>query len=558
MKDYSPTDIRNICLIGHGSSGKTTLTEAMLFAMKAVDRMGSIDDGTTHSDFMKEEIERNSSISTSLLSGEFKKIKFNILDTPGFSDFIGEVKGALSVTDLAVTVIHGVSGIEVVTEQVWNFAQEENVPRCFFVNMNDKENANFDKVSGTITNQYPGAVVIHYPVNPGPAFNRMLDILNMKLITFEDNGKHKVEEIPADLQEKADELREQLVERAAETDDELMEKYFDAGELSQDELREGLKAGILANEVFPIAAGAAAPQMGADFLLNFLMNFAPSPVERGAVTARHPDTGEEIELETDPEGPTVALVFKTTTEAHVGEMSFIKLFSGTLRTGDEVTNVQRESTEKINQMFTSIGKQRDPIDHLTSGDMCVLVKLKNTGTGDTLCDPKNPVVLPPPHFPEPSIRAAVTSKSTGDEDKLSEGLNILQKADPTFNVSFDPDMGQTILSGQGDAQFSVILSRLKDRFGVDAVLVEPRIPYRETIKSKGEAEGKHKKQSGGRGQFGIAWIRVEPMPQGAGYEFVDEIVGGVIPRQFIPAVDKGFRKPCPGVLLPVILLSMSR
>ncbi len=503
--------------------------------------MGSVEEGSTHSDFMKEEIERRSSISASLLTGEYKKVKFNFIDTPGFSDFIGEVRGALNVSDFALTVIHGVAGIEVVTEQVLDFAAEEKLPRGFFVNMMDKENANYEKILEELEKSYPKAAVVQYAINPGPGFKKMLDIFNMKQLTFSEGGKATVGEIPADYREKASQLREKLIERAAEADDELMEKFFEAGDLTQDELTQGLKKGILNGEIFPILCGAAAQQMGMEALLDFLMLFAPSPDERAAKTGIHPSKGESVTLECNVEAPIVVQVFKTTTEAHVGEMIFFKVYSGTIRAGDELRNTSTEVNEKINQIFYSLGKQRNPVDHVVAGDLGILVKLRDTHTGDTLCSPKKLVKLEPLKFPEPSINSAVVSKSGGDEDKIAEGLNILQKADPTFNVIYDPELQQTILSGQGDAQFIVILSRLKDRFGVDAELASPKIPYRETIKTKAEAEGKHKKQSGGRGQFGIAWIRVEPKNRGEGYEFVDEIVGGVIPRQFIPAVDKGIQ-----------------
>ncbi|MBD3165563.1 elongation factor G [bacterium] len=541
MKEYSPEAIRNVSFIGHGACGKTMLTEALLFAMKAIDRMGSIDEGTTHSDFTKEEIERKSSIATSLLTAEYKDHKFNLLDTPGFSDFIGEVKGALHVSDFAMTVVHGVSGLEVVTEQVWQFATDDAVPRGFFVNQMDKENANFDAVLEQLENTFGNTAAIHYAVNPGVAFNQVIDVLGQKLLTFEKGGKTTKGDVPADLQDKAAELRETLMERAAEADDDLLEKYFDAGELTQDEILKGLKAGIRNGTLHPVLCGAAVPQFGMQELAQFLIDYAPSPEEMGIETGKVPETGEDVELKPDANAPSAALVFKTTTEAHIGEMSYMRVYSGTIRSGDELANTSAGGMEKINQMYFSQGKERKGVDHVSAGDMGVLVKLKNTHTGDTLCDPAHKVLIEEPHFPEPGIRAAVIAGG-GDEDKLGEGLQILQKADPTFNVTFDPELKQTILSGQGDAQFAVILSRLKERFGVQAHLVEPRIPYRETIKTKAEAEGKHKKQSGGRGQFGLAWLRIEPMPRGEGYEFVDEIVGGAIPRQFIPAVDKGVQE----------------
>ncbi len=541
MKDYSPSDIRNVCFIGHGASGKTSICESLLYSLKAIDRMGSVDEGTSHSDFSKDEIDRKHSIGASLLTASTKDVRYNLIDTPGFSDFIGEVKGALRVCDFAVVAIHGVSGVEVVTEQVWDFAVESNTPRCFFVNQLDKENANYDNVLDALENTFQNTAVVQYAVNPGPGFNQVVDVLEMKLYTY-DKGNVTKSDIPDNLQAKAESLRETLIERAAESDDELLEKYFDEGELSQDELEKGLKQGILDGAIFPVLCGAATASAGIDSLADFIAKFAPTPLDRLSEEATHQKSGEKQNLEVDPSGNVAILVYKTTTEAHVGEMSYFKVFSGTMKTGDELQNLNSEGSEKISQISISMGKQRTAIDQLQAGDMGVLVKLRNTSTGDTLAASSFPMIIDPPKFPEPSIRASVVPKKEGEEDKIAEGLKVLQKADPTYDVTFDTELSQTIIAGQGDAQLSVVLNRLQERFGVEAQLVEPKVPYRETVKSKAEAEGKHKKQSGGRGQFGISWIRVEPQERGTGYEFVDEIVGGVIPRQFIPAVDKGIKE----------------
>ncbi|MDP8207369.1 MAG: elongation factor G [Candidatus Electryonea clarkiae] len=541
MKDYTPSAIRNVCFIGHGSSGKTTICEALLHSLKAIDRMGSVDEGSTHSDFMKEEIERGHSIGASLLTAATKDIKYNFIDTPGFSDFLGETKGALHVSDFSILAIHGVAGVEVVTEQVWDFAGDGNTPRAFFINLLDKENADFDNISSSLEETFGNTVIVQYAVNPGTSFNQIIDLISMKLITY-DKGTAAVSDIPANLQGKADELRETLVERAAEADDELLEKYFEEGELSVDEIKNGLKTGINNGECFPILCGAALSKTGIDLLANFIADFAPSPVDRPNVISTDSKSGDEVELTPDPTGPTALLIFKTTSEAHVGEMSFFRVYSGTVKSGDELQNATSDGNEKISQISISMGKTRTPTDHIGSGDMGVFVKLRGTSTGDTLAAGNKPIMIQPPKFPEASIRAAVVSKSGGEDDKVAEGLNILKKSDPTFSVGYDPELQQTIISGQGEAQFIVVLSKLLERFGVEAELIEPRIPYRETIRSKAEAEGKHKKQSGGRGQFGISWIRVEPLKRGEGYEFVDEIVGGVIPRQFIPAVDKGIKE----------------
>ncbi len=541
MKDYPASAIRNVAFIGHGSSGKTTVAEAMLFQMKTIGRMGTVDEGTTTSDTLAEEIERKSSISASLLTAEHKGAKFNILDTPGFADFIGEVKGALRVCDFALTTVHGVYGIEVVTEQVWDFATETNLPRGFFINQLDRENTKFDTILEDLESTFGNTAPVHYAVNSGPGFSQIINLLTMKLLSF-DGGKMTSEEIPADLQDKANELRESLIEKVAEADDDLLEKFFDVGELSQDEIVDGLKKGIVAGTIYPVLCGAATEHIGIQTLTDFIATYCPSPEDRASEMAIVADSGEEIEVKCDPEGSTSLLIYKTTSEAHVGEMSYFKVFSGTLSSGDELANSAEDTTEKLNQIFSALGKDRTSVDKVVAGDFGVLVKLHKTFTGNTLSDSNNPITLDPPKFPEPMIRAAVISKGEGDEDKIATGLSTMTKADPTFVVAFDPELSQTIISGQGEAQLNVILSRLKERFGVEADLIKPNIPYRETIKSKAEAEGKHKKQSGGRGQFGLCWLRVEPNKRGEGYEYLDEVVGGSIPKQFIPAVDKGIRE----------------
>jgi elongation factor G len=541
VKDYPANAIRNISLIGHGGSGKTTVVESMLNQMGVLERLGRVDDGSSASDFLKEEIERQGSVSATLLTAEHKGNKFNVFDTPGFSDFIGEVNGSLRVSDAALLVVHGTSGVEVVTEQVWDFCVQDNVPRIIFVNALDKENTKFDKILEEMEGTFGNTVAVTIPVNEGPGFNKIINLLTMKVLTF-DGKKVSSEELTGDLLDKATGLREILIERAAEADDDLMEKFFEAGELTQEEIEQGLRKGILDNALFPVLAGAGYPEVGISTLIDFIGTYAPAPSDFAKEAATHSVSGEASELACDPDGSNVALVFKTTSEAHVGEMSYFRVYSGTIRSGDEMLNVDEEQVEKVNQMYWSMGKQRNGIDHVSAGDIGIAVKLHSTFTGETLATKANPVKLRPPQFPEPIIRAAVISKTSGDEDKIASGLTILQKADPTFNVVHDPELSQMIINGQGDAHLTVVLDRLKDRFGVEAQMIKPKIPYRETIKSTAEAEGKHKKQSGGRGQFGLCVLKVAPAQRGDGYEFLDEIVGGSIPRQFIPAVDKGIQE----------------
>ena len=546
MKEVLATEkIRNVTLVSHGGVGKTTLAEALAFTAGVTNRLGRVEDGSTLSDYHPDEIERKISITTSLLAFNWHGHKINLLDTPGYSDFLGEVKGALRVADLAAVLVHAVNGIEVGTEQVWQFAEEYGLPKVILLNRLDNEHAAFDKILENLRKNYGNGVVpVHLPVNPGENFNSFIDLISMKLVTYQKDGSGKEEraDIPAEWQDRAQEAREKLIEAAAESNDEILEKYFEAGELTPEEFQQGLREGILQGTVLPVLCVGGYDNIGSKEFLDFVVKFGPSPVDRGSVEGKDPASGEKKVRKPDPAEPLAALVFKTESEPHVGEFSFFRIYSGTMKTGDEVFNPNRNATEKIGQIFAINGHHRKDVGIMAAGDIGAVVKLKNTHTGDTLCDKKDPILLEDIRFPEPVIRVAIVPKSKGDEEKISSGLAALHEEDPTFVVEYDPELKQTIIQGQGEMHLDIVVKRLKDKFGVDVDLAEPKIPYRETIKGKAQVQGKYKRQSGGRGQYGDVWIKLEPKGRGEGYEFVDAIVGGVVPSKYIPAVDKGIQE----------------
>ncbi|MFQ5864163.1 MAG: elongation factor G [bacterium] len=545
MKEYYPKDIRNLAPIGHAAAGKTTLSDAILYSAGETNRLGSIDDGTTVSDYNADEIERKISISTSLLHCAWKNCKLNILDTPGYSDFIGEVKGTLRVTDLAVVVLNSVSGVEVGTESVWRIAEHYKIPRMFFLNRIDKEHANFEKTLNMAIERFGKKILpVQVPINAGENFDSIIDLLQMKMVKYEKSGsgKSSTSDIPDEYKGKADEMREKLIEMAAENDDELLEKYFENGTLTNDEIKLGLRKGVLNQAIFPVLCGSAAKNIGIHLLLDFIAEIGPAAEDRPVEIGKKPGTDQEVKRECKIDAPLSALVFKTVSEAHIGELSFFRVISGKLSSNQEVLNTSRGVSEKIAQISLMNGKNRKEVGYVNAGDIGATVKLRDTHTGNTLSDKRDPVVLKGIDFPEPVIRIAVEPKSKGDEEKISTGLQTLHEEDPTFVVTVDSELRQTIVAGQGELHLDIIVKRLKEKFGVDVNLVEPRIPYRETIRGTAQAQGKYKKQSGGRGQYGDVWLRLEPLPRGQGFEFVNAIVGGVVPSKYIPAVEKGIKE----------------
>ncbi|MCI0515032.1 elongation factor G [candidate division KSB1 bacterium] len=544
MKEYSTERIRNIGVVSHGDVGKTSLVEAMLYSAGETTRLGKVDDGTTITDYTQEEIDRKITISTALANIMWKNHKFNLIDTPGYTDFVGEVICALQVADIALILLNGITGVEVGTESMWSIAQEHQLPVFLFINRLNKEHANFDQVLNMVRDRFGAAAIpLQFPVNQGESFNAIIDLLKMKQLTFGDlNGKYTESEIPAALLEQAQELRKQLEEAVAENDEALMEKYYAQEKLDEKDLLKGLRQEVSKRNIIPVLCGAATANIGTHRLLDALIDFGPSPIDRGEFKATKPGTTDTVVRHADNNEPFAAQVFKTVAELHIGELSFFRVYSGTLKSGMEVLNITHDATEKIGQIYFMNGKNRKEAEEMIAGDIGALVKLKNTHTGDTLCDKKHPLVFPSLKFPEPVINVAVAPRTKGDEERISAGLNSIHGEDPTFIVKYDPEVKQMLMHGQGEVQFDVAVKRLKDKFGVEVDLIEPRIPYRETIRKKVETQGKYKKQSGGRGQYGDCHLRLEPLPSGTGFEFSDEVVGGVIPGKYIPAIEKGVRE----------------
>ena len=543
MKEVISEAIRNIALVGHGGSGKTTLSEVLLYTAKETNRIGKIEEGNTVSDYTPNEIDKQISITSCLMNLEWNNTKINIIDTPGFSDFVGDVKSALKVSDTAVIVIKSAEGIEVGTDTAKSIIDEYKLPSSIVINKVDSEHSTFfETVEDVKQRIHPGATIITLPVSEGINFMGIIDVIKMKAYNYGEAGSRNITEtdIPDDLKEQAENLRTQLIEKIAENSEELMNKYFEDGTLSDDDLKKGLKASIINGNLIPVFAFSATKVVGADNFLDFVSNYFPSPLERGKVSAKLADKNESVLVNVDSNGEPVLFVFKTISEQHVGELSLFKLYSGKVTPGLDLLNESNNKTERLNQLFTLNGHNRKEIPEVVAGDIAAVVKLKDTHTNNTLASRDYTVIIDPIEFPEPVIRGAIKAKAKGDEDKIATGLHTLHEEDPSFNVGFDPEISQTIISGQGELQLLLAVKRLKDRYNVDVDLIEPRIPYRETIKAiANDVEYKHKKQSGGRGQYGHIHIKMEPLPRGNGFEFEDAIVGGVVPGRFIPAVEKG-------------------
>ena len=543
MKEIISEAIRNIALVGHGGSGKTTISEILLYTAKETNRIGKIEEGNTVSDYTPNEVDKQISITSSLMNLEWNNTKINIIDAPGFSDFIGDVKSALKICDTAVMVIKSAEGIEVGTDAAKNIIDEYKLPTAVIVNKVDSEHSTFFETFENIKERiHPGATIITFPISEGINFNGVVDVITMKAYTYGEAGTRIITEadIPGDVKEQAVNLRTQLIEKVAEYSEDLMNKYFEEGSLSDDDLKKGLRASIINGNLNPVFALSATKAVGINNFLDFISNYFPSPVDSGQISAKLAGKNEPVLVKVDPNGEPVLFVFKTISEQHVGELSLFKLFSGKVSPGLDLLNESNNKTERLNQLFTLNGHNRKEISQVVAGDIAAVVKLKDTHTNNTLASKNYSVIVDPIEFPEPVIRGAIKAKAKGDEDKIATGLHTLHEEDPSFNVNFDPEISQTLISGQGELQLLLAVKRLKDRYNVDVDLIEPKIPFRETIKTKvNDVEYKHKKQSGGRGQYGHIHIKLEPLARGQGFEFENAIVGGVVPGRFIPAVEKG-------------------
>ena len=532
--------VRNIALTGHSGSGKTCLAEGMLYCTGALNRLGRTEEGTTVSDFDPEEIERRISLRTSLLMPEWDSHHFNVLDTPGYADFAGEVQSGLRVADGSIVVVESVSGVDVGTERVWRNAEDCRLPRVIFVNKMDRPDIDLDSVMEQIRERFGRqAVPLQHPLNHGEGFSEIIDIVKMKLFSYTD-GKTSETDISSAHETAVQQLREQLVEAVAESDEALMEKYFEEGELDQEELEEGLRKAVLTLEVFPVLFGDSYNAVGMDRLLDTVVGYFPSPSDSPGLPPEVDGQPQQLEPSSDAE--LVGLVFKTLAEQHVGELSLLRLYSGSIKTGDEVSNPSTGSNERIGQMFELNGNERTEVEGACAGDIVALVKMKDTHTGNTLRAKGQSGTLPEITFPNPLIRVAITAKEKGSEERMVTGLQHLRQEDPTFIFRYDGDIRQSVLQAQGDLHLGTITKRLRERFGVEVELEPPRIPYKETIRGNAESHYRHKKQTGGRGQFAEVYLRITPKKRGEGFEFLNEVVGGSIPSNFIPAVEKGIQE----------------
>lgn len=528
MKDYKTNQIRNVGLVSHGGAGKTTLTEAFLFNTKVIDRMGRVENGTTVSDYDTEEIARQISISTSVIPVEWREYKINILDMPGYFDFFGEVVSGLRVVDSVIIPVCAASGVEVGTEKVFSLAQKNKLPIIFFINKMDRENADYFKTLNQLREKFSNKVIpLTFPIGSEQSFKGYVDVLTQKAYVYDEKGV-KETEVPADLMDKVLSAKEELIENIAENDETLMEKYFGGEEFTQEEMKEGIKNSIRIGELMPVLCGSSLKNIGADKLLDAIVEFLPSPLD--------------IEREKVSEnGPVAAFVFKTIADPYVGRLSIFKVVSGALTSDSMLLNSNKQMQEKISQLYILRGKKQMPVSKLVAGDIGAVAKLQYTMTGDTLCDTSKLVTLAPIDFPQPTLSLAIEPKSKGDEEKISNGLQRLQEEDPTFKVEKNLETGQMIVYGMGEQHIEVISKKLMNKFGVECTLTDPIVPYRETIKGKVKVEGKHKKQTGGHGQYGHVWIEFEPNPNSE-FEFEDKIFGGAVPKQYIPAVEKGLRE----------------
>jgi elongation factor G len=541
VKRFPPEKIRNVALVGHGGSGKTTLAEALLHKAGAITRMGRVEDGTTVCDFDPEEQKRTLSLSLALAPFEWKDHKVNLIDCPGYADFIGDVHAALRVADLAVFVVSAVEGVEVQTYAAWKIAAALAVPRMVFVNKLDRERANFERTLDQLRDRFgAGIAPLELPIGEEAAFRGVADLLT-DTAYFYDGASVTHGEVPDDLADLEHQVHDNLVEGIVVADDELLERYLGGDEISFDELEHTLARGVAEASVFPVVVGSATNDVAIDRLADFICEIGPAPADRPPVTVKAGDT--EVDVKSDPNGDPLALVFKTIADPYVGHISLFKVLSGTIRPDDHLFNPRSSTDERLHGLFTLRGKEQDQLSEVVAGDIAAVAKLTGTATGDTLAPKGKPVTVEPIESPAPALAMAILARTQADEDKLANALHRLQEEDPALVIERDEETHQTVMRGTGETHLQITLEKLARKFGVDVDTEEVRVPYRETITgSAANVEGKHKKQSGGHGQFGVCVINVEPLPRGGGFEFVDKIVGGAIARPYIPAVQKGIEE----------------
>ena len=543
MKNYEGANIRNVALVGHSHSGKTSLASAMLYTSGATQRLGRVDEGNTTTDYEEEEISRGMSLSVATGVIEWGKTKINLVDTPGFNMFIHEAEMALPAVEAALVVVDAVSGVEVVTERIWNHCEKLALPRAIVCTRMDRERADFNRVMESLTSAFGRMVVpVQLPVGAEKSFTGVIDLVRMKAYTYEPggNGKAKVGDIPANMAEQAQAAHERLIEQVAEGDDALMEEFFDKGTIAEEHIVSGLHNAIREDKIFPVLFASGLGNMGTDEVLDFIVDYLPTAAERDAVSAAPTaNNGEPAKRKVSDSEPLSLFVFKTISDPFAGRISFFKVFSGVLKNDATLQNFTRSTSEKFAHISVMQGKTPVPVNELHAGDIGAVAKLKDTLTGDTLGDKPSPIQYPQVAFAEPAITFAIEPKTRADEDKLSNGIHKLMEEDAMLRFFRDPQTKEFLIAGTGQQHIEVIVSKLKNRYHTEVVLKAPKVPYRETIRGRADVQGRHKKQSGGHGQFGDCKIKMEPLARGGNFEFVNEIFGGSIPRNFIPAVEKG-------------------
>jgi elongation factor G len=542
VKIYDGQNLRNVALVGHGGSGKTQLISALLFAAGMMNRLGKVDDGTSVTDYDEEEIQRRFSVSASLAYAEWGKTKVNFIDTPGYNIFLHETEAALLAADAALVLVHGVGGVEVQTEKTWGFAEKYGLPRLLVVNQMDRDRASLERCLEALHGAFGRSVVpIQLPLGEERSFRGAIDLVRLKANSYEPNGSGKGAEIeiPAEYADAAQEAHETLVEMVAEGNDKLMEEFFEKGTIPVEDLVPGLQQAIADRRIYPVVVSAGLPNIGSSGLLDAIVDYLPSPVARGKAQGVDHAGGAPVERKIADDQPVSAFVFKTVADPFAGRVSYFKVVSGVVKNDAVLTNFNRGTTEKLAHIAVMQGKTQVPIPELRAGDIGAVAKLKETLTGDTLGDKAAPIQYPSVQLAEPAISFAIEAKSRGDEDKLSSAIHRMLEEDLLLRFSRDPQTKEFLISGSGQQHVEVAVSKLRRRFHVEVTLKAPKVPYRETIRAKAEAQGKHKKQTGGHGQYGDCWIKMEPLVRGGGFEFVNDIFGGAIPRNFIPAVEKG-------------------
>jgi elongation factor G len=539
VKTYEGKEIRNVGVVGHGDSGKTTLTAGLLYTAGATNRLLRVDEGNTITDFDEEEIQRKVSIATSLAYAEWKKAKINILDTPGYNIFINDTRAALAAADAALVVVDGVAGVEVQTEKVWHFSNDYKLPRAVVVNKLDRERSSFERALASVQGAFGRtAIPVQIPIGAERDYQGVIDLVRMKAYTYtpDGDGAGQEDEIPASLADAAQTAHEALVEMVAEGNDALLEEFFDKGTLPPERIMEGLQGAIKEMRLFPVLCGSALHNAGSDLILNFIVEYFPPPTEREVAAKTN---GDEARRKIADDGPCSLFVFKTTADPFAGRITYFKVHSGVLKNDANLQNAEKGTLERLSHIGAPMGKSITPVTELHAGDIGAVAKLKDTLTGDTLAEKGFNIRYPPVQLPEPSIAFAIEAKSRQDEDRMGNAVHRILEEDQSLRFYRDPQTKEFLLGGSGQQHVEVVVSRLRKRYGVDVTLKAPKIPYRETIRGTADVQGRHKKQTGGHGQFGDCWIRMEPLPRGAKFEFVNEIFGGAIPKNYIPAVEKG-------------------